>query len=128
MSSPASVSLVLAELLDLANWRSLVRQVATAQGLPEQLLEAAALVASELGTNALVHGKAPVHAAVEPYQNGVCIRVEDASHHHPDLDAEMPEPCAVGGRGMPIVLALAASIEVLHRPDGKTVIAHITTR
>jgi serine phosphatase RsbU (regulator of sigma subunit)/PAS domain-containing protein/anti-sigma regulatory factor (Ser/Thr protein kinase) len=79
----------------------------------------AMLLTSELVTNAMVHGAAPISVEVHAVPSGVRVAVAD---HHPDL----PAPRAASrddehGRGRLLVEAIAAAWGVDAHPPGKSV-------
>ena len=91
----------------------------TLEGLGVELPETAVLLASELVTNALLHGAPPLHIEVLATPEGVRVAVTDG---HPDL----PTLRVAGqedehGRGLLLVEALAARWGVDANPPGKSV-------
>jgi anti-sigma regulatory factor (Ser/Thr protein kinase) len=93
------------------------RHHATAQlacwGLPPGLADDAALITTELVTNAIVHapgGRAVTITLALQLHDG-WLRIEVTGPDGGDVPAvtTMPGPDAIGGRGLPIVDALAAS-------------------
>lgn len=87
--------------------------------LTESSRDSAALMVSELVTNAVLHGRPPVVLTVERVRSGVQISVAD---DHPDGPVlRPPSRKAVAGRGMLVVEALAASWGVRRRPIGKSI-------
>jgi anti-sigma regulatory factor (Ser/Thr protein kinase) len=113
---------------DLPGWRELVRRLARSAGFTPECVDNACVVASELGTNALTHGRHPVIAEVSLCPEGLCISVEDASACTPNLEALLPPASVTGARGIPIVRALAVRVEVRSDPSGKVVLAFIAAR
>ena len=67
----------------------------------------AAVVTSELATNAVVHTGQPFEISIEDEQSGVRITVYDRSHDLPQLTE--PDLAATSGRGLAIVASLASS-------------------
>jgi anti-sigma regulatory factor (Ser/Thr protein kinase) len=93
-------------------------------GLPA-LIDDAAIVVSELVTNAYRHGRPPVELALSlnPATRPLSLLV-DVSDGDPTLP--MPRnPCEQGGFGL-TVLHGHADLTVTVRPDGKTVHARLT--
>ena len=102
------------------------RFVATA--LPEvdanHLADTAVLLASELVTNALLHGKPSISIEVIGVSNGVRIVVTDA---HPDLPVLRPPSTEdEHGRGLLLVEKLASRWGVDAHPPGKSVWFELT--
>jgi PAS domain S-box-containing protein len=89
-----------------------------ALGLHDQV-DVAALLASELVTNALVHAAAPLRIIVEPLHGAVRIAVQDASDEHPVV--LVPDTDRPSGRGMWLVETLAQRWGVLPTTGGKAV-------
>ncbi|MCU1373202.1 MAG: putative anti-sigma regulatory factor, serine/threonine protein kinase, partial [Actinomycetia bacterium] len=83
------------------------------------LSEVAALLASELVTNALVHGAAPVRIHVEGGDGHARVSVSDGSPAEPQVLS--PDTERTGGRGMFLVDTLAADWGVQPTPTGKSV-------
>lgn len=90
--------------------------------------DAALLVLSELLTNAVLHGRAPgreIETRCAPLHGGLRIEVHDAAGGSPRLT-----PCdseSSGGRGLPLVAALAARWGVAERQGpGKSVWAELS--
>jgi serine phosphatase RsbU (regulator of sigma subunit)/anti-sigma regulatory factor (Ser/Thr protein kinase) len=81
--------------------------------------DVAALLASELVTNALVHATAPFRINVEQHDGHVRISVTDGSEAEPAVLP--PDRDRTGGRGMFLVQTLAARWGVQATPAGKTV-------
>ncbi|MFE2052357.1 ATP-binding protein [Streptomyces sp. NPDC059459] len=83
-------------------------------------LSDAVLVASELTTNAILHGGGITDFQVDVVGPGVRLSVSDRSH---DLPVAMPrtDPQGrrrLGGRGWPIVCRLASDVRVADLPAG----------
>ncbi|MFI2642167.1 ATP-binding protein [Streptomyces sp. NPDC018610] len=80
----------------------------------------AQLVASELTTNAILHGGGVTDFHVDVVGPGVRVCVSDRSDRlpvaRPSVDREGRRP--VGGRGWPIVCRLARDVEVCDLPSG----------
>ncbi len=83
----------------------------------DELVGDARLVASELGTNALVHGESPFRAQVVWSDHRVRISIEDADDGVPERRAATPE--SLGGRGVAIVDQVADRWGFDELPDGK---------
>ncbi|GAA0916326.1 ATP-binding protein [Nonomuraea longicatena] len=85
--------------------RHAVRDVLQKRGWPDELVENATLVVSELVTNAVVHGLPPIELRMQVISGFAAGRVTDRS---PDLP--VPAEADVegeGGRGLAIVAAVA---------------------
>ncbi|MCU1483639.1 MAG: domain S-box protein [Actinomycetia bacterium] len=85
----------------------------------DQHAEIAALLASELVTNALVHATGPFRISVEPLDGAVRIVVTDGSEQEPVVQA--PDTERPGGRGVYLVDALASRWGVQRMTGGKAV-------
>lgn len=85
----------------------------------EDLGENATLAASELVTNATLHGRPPVRLRVVCGDEGVRLEVTDASRLAPQVLPPRPED--VTGRGMAVVAALSARWGWELRAEGKVV-------
>jgi Histidine kinase-like ATPase domain len=85
--------------------------------LAKARVDHAMLVASELVTNAVIHAHSQLRLLVELRSHQLHLAVHDADPHLLRL-ATAPEVLAEGGRGLPLVEALAASWEVQHPPKG----------
>jgi anti-sigma regulatory factor (Ser/Thr protein kinase) len=82
--------------------------------------EDAALVVSELVTNAVLHASPPLALDLHRTADGVRISVDDASARLPE-PAGPPPADAESGRGLGLVAALGLSWGVEPRPPGKRV-------
>lgn len=91
----------------------------------EPLCDAAALVVSELVTNAVLHARTPIELSLEQVRNGVRVTVRDLADGLPAMGA--PMSLASNGRGLVLLEALAQSWGVdTHAGGGKTVWALLT--
>lgn len=86
------------------------------------------LVATELVTNAYLHGAHPVefHMSTEPEQRVVRIEVFDRGAAMPQV--RHPDVRTFNGRGLLLVEAFSARWGVVARGDGKTVWAEFATK
>jgi anti-sigma regulatory factor (Ser/Thr protein kinase) len=93
------------------------------EGGRHQLAEAAALVTSELLTNAVKKARVLVRLVVRILPGGeVHLAVHDDNPEAPDVDALAPPPAdAEGGRGLLIVQSVASRWGITPEDDGKTV-------
>ena len=99
--------------------RSLVAETLTGWGLTE-LLDDAAVVASELLTNACRHGAAPIALALFRTDGGVALEVSDGSPVLPVWQ----DPGEYGRFGMWVIESLA-QVTVQAGPAGKTIRAEL---
>ncbi|MFF4652581.1 ATP-binding protein [Streptomyces sp. NPDC001380] len=107
--------------------RALVRRELAARGVTGDTAEDAVLVVSELLTNAVRHAdhrQGAVELAVTACGGDVLVEVTDPCPRRPVLPAG-PAPAAgpqqEGGRGLPLVHALAEACGVRGQGPGKTV-------
>ncbi|GAA0916122.1 ATP-binding protein [Nonomuraea longicatena] len=101
--------------------RRAVRDVLRERGWPEELVENAMLVVSELVTNAVVHGLPPVELRMRVVSGFAVGRVIDRS---PDLPVPVEADVGgEGGRGLAIVAAVAVGwgAHLLPERGGKAV-------
>lgn len=89
------------------------------------IVASAALLTSELVTNAVLHAPGPFAVGFVDLGDGIVISVED---HDGDLPpAQRQEPWATGGRGLAIVDSIASAWGVAALPgDGKCVWFRLT--
>ena len=106
--------------------RHFVTDVLRAWGL-DALDPDAAIVVSELATNALRHADTPFRAILDRHHDGVRIGVEDAAHD-PLARRSPPDSYALGGRGVDIVEALSRRWGSTELPSGKLVWAELAER
>ncbi|WP_405558282.1 ATP-binding protein [Streptomyces sp. NBC_01171] len=88
---------------------------------PDETLEDALLVASELTTNAILHGGGITRFEVDVDTCGVRLSVSDRSDELPDTTAQLgtdADRSRTGGRGWPIVSHLARDVRVAGLPHG----------
>jgi anti-sigma regulatory factor (Ser/Thr protein kinase) len=101
-----------------ADARHFVRS--TLSGAPVEAVATAELLASELVTNAIVHGAGGTTVVVDVVEGLVRVEVHD-SDDTLDLAPLRVGPTCPHGRGLAIVEALASSWGVEPREDGKAV-------
>lgn len=84
----------------------------------------AAVVASELATNALLHGRPPAWFSVRPLDNGqLVLEASDGSPATLDLEAlAWPDADTPTGRGLLLCRELCVSVEAVALPDGGKVV------
>ncbi len=88
-------------------------------GLPRDVVEVAALLTSELVTNAVRHAKGSIRLRMRREPTALHVEVDDDSAEPPvamNVDAT-----AIGGRGVILVDRLAAAWGVVTRHGGKAV-------
>ena len=95
-------------------------------GAAPHLLDDAALLTSELVSNAVLHGDPPLLLAVTAEGDAVTVEVTDASHAMPTLPPVASRPDEARGRGLRIVEYLATAWGVERSETGKTVWFHVT--
>ena len=81
--------------------------------------DSAVLLTSESVTNAFVHGRSEARIAVVVVPGGVLIEVGDDNSRHPKVVE--PDPNALDGRGLLIMMNLATRWGVRNEEVGKTV-------
>lgn len=91
-----------------------------------ELLADAALIVSELATNAVKHAGSPFRVVVRRGQGIVRVSIDDVSAALPELADAAPD--AFGGRGVAIVADLAMRWGCHPLPDGKSVWAELPGR
>jgi anti-sigma regulatory factor (Ser/Thr protein kinase) len=101
------------------------RQLLVANGwfLPEQELDAAVLLASELVTNAVRHGRPDITLSIRTTPDTLRVAVHDQGAAFTSGTAELVLPTQDSGRGLIIVAALATTWGVApsEDPQGKSV-------
>ncbi len=98
-----------AELSSVVASRRLVDSAAKSWGIAEGVADDAALVISELVTNAVLHAGTPVEVSVRRMGQGLRLEVGDGSSRLPVVGAERPEELlstrSMSGRGLALVAA-----------------------
>ncbi|WP_327088515.1 ATP-binding protein [Nonomuraea sp. NBC_01738] len=106
--------------------REQLREVLEGRDWPTDLIEDATLVASELVTNAIVHGAAPIELIVEVQPGSLQVGVQDASPAGLDITVDAQADLdRDGGRGLWIVTAMADACWAEARYPGKRVWARL---
>lgn len=100
--------------------RRFISQFCVAADLPEELCQTAALLTSEVVTNAVLHGRTRATLRVQEPPPFLRVSVEDSNPDLPDI-GDAPELVATSGRGMHIVAALAHRWGIEATATGKAV-------
>jgi anti-sigma regulatory factor (Ser/Thr protein kinase) len=90
---------------------------------PDEIVENAALVVTELVSNVVVHALTDMLLVVDVVPGRVDLRVQDSSPQQPRLQSNSLD--AVGGRGLAIVDELASAWGVEHQRGMKVVWAEL---
>ena len=123
-SSDKAMAVLARETRSASVARSWLRGFLDEAGMPEPVQADAALVISELVTNALRHGLGEIVARATIGGDGhVDVSVTDAGAEQPVLQAVDPE--RVGGVGLHVVAQVSDEWGVAQFPGGKTVWAKI---
>ncbi|MDQ1676296.1 MAG: hypothetical protein QOC93_1440 [Actinomycetota bacterium] len=112
-----------AELTAVRRARDMLRAAADGLGLSEDAAEVACLVLSELVTNALVHGAAPVSLRVRASPRRLYIEVTDGARYRPHR--RVAAATDENGRGLELLQALSHRWGVRPRATGKVVWAEL---
>lgn len=107
----------------LGDVRARARQAMASWSLLDEVADTATVLASELATNALVHGKGPVELRLRLTRDRLVLEVEDEGHHMPRRRRAGADD--EGGRGLHIVARLADRWGARHTDDGKVVWAEL---
>ena len=123
-SSDMAMTVLARETRSASVARSWLRRFLDGAGLPEPVQADAALVISELVTNALRHGLGEIVARAKVGDDGhVDVSVTDSGAEQPQLQEVDPE--RVGGVGLHVVAQVSDEWGVAPFPGGKTVWARI---
>lgn len=99
--------------------------VAERWDLSEEAVEAVALIVSELATNALLHsGSEDITLLLSYCGDALKVRVQDRRHWRPPHRSQ-PDSEAVSGRGLPLIEAYAAAVDVRPTAHGTLVEAFL---
>jgi anti-sigma regulatory factor (Ser/Thr protein kinase) len=100
----------------------------TILGIPGEICDTLALIASELASNCVRHAGSAFEIRIEQLPDRIHIEVEDDGGGDPVVQS--PHPSDTSGRGLQIVSALADDWGVIPKPDavGKTVWVTIALR
>ena len=94
-----------------------------ADGLPDELIDDALLLVSELVTNAVQHGRPDIILRIRKHPPGIGVSVQDEGEELLARHTGAPDLQALGGRGLLLVDALASEwgVEPAEPPPGKIV-------
>jgi anti-sigma regulatory factor (Ser/Thr protein kinase) len=108
---------------DTSSVRTARRLVADVAGddVPAGEMAGLLLATSEVVTNAVEHGAAPIHIRVTREDDSVRVEVHDGSPLPPRVRQEEPGPWEVRGRGMMIVERCTSRWGIDDEVDGKSV-------
>lgn len=112
-------ALLVADVDAVREARGHVREICTQAGLSRDRCADAVLLASEVVTNALTHGRSDARVVVRPVPTGLRVEVSDDNSRHPQAAPEDVD--ALDGRGMAILKRLSTTWGVRDDPFGKTV-------
>lgn len=84
-----------------------------------ELADTAALLTSEVVTNAVLHARTTVDLVIRELRDGIAVEVSDGSRMPPQGRRTTPQ--STTGRGMTLLDQLAATWDVDVRANGKTV-------
>ena len=94
------------------------------EGLQDaELIDDTALVVSELATNAIVHARSSFTVTIGSSGGAIRIEVGDACMTPPSVRPHSPD--SLGGRGLPLIDAVASTWGVLRTKNGKIVWAQL---
>jgi anti-sigma regulatory factor (Ser/Thr protein kinase) len=105
---------------EVSRVRHAVTTALSSAGVPDDERDVAALLVSELVTNAIRHGRPPLTVRAEHNDGSLTVGVEDASSTVP-VPVEDTSWDASGGRGLHLVEALADGWGVTPNGHGKRV-------
>ncbi len=114
------------EPASVAAARRVVARACAEAGVPHDALDAAVLLASEVVTNAIVHGRSEASLTVRAAADRVRVEVADDNSRTPVIQQEDPD--ALDGRGLAIVAVCADAWGVEALPYGKVVWFEILLR
>jgi serine/threonine-protein kinase RsbW len=116
-----------AEPQSAARARRALERLLLSRGVDGEGNEFAVLVASELVTNAICHGRDPIEFRADVTERIVRVEVRDGGAPLA-ADANYPDPWSTTGRGLAIVEAVSRDWGVeWHGDGGKTVWAELDT-
>ncbi|MGC5022697.1 ATP-binding protein [Micromonospora sp. DT47] len=106
--------------------RSLADLLLSRLGVTGQCRADLSLMITEACTNAVSHarraGDIEVHISVGPHECVIDVGNSDGTFDDAQLHANLPDPYAEGGRGLPIISALADAARTVHERSGWVVL------
>lgn len=108
--------------------RATAADLLTRWRLSEDERDAAVLIVGELGANAATHGRSEMSLCMIQGSETLCIVVSDHGEPSPSRPPSVggdPDEC---GRGLDIVHALAARVDLRHDSHGTSVVAWLAIR
>lgn len=112
----------------LSGARAVMREMLTGVGIPAVAIESACTVASELVTNALMHGSPPVALDVCADGDVIEVVVRDSSASVPHVRDVREVTPGEGGYGLRIVAAMSDAWGTRPDGDGKAVWSRLSVR
>jgi anti-sigma regulatory factor (Ser/Thr protein kinase) len=107
--------------------RKFITDFCGAAEMPEEVCQTAALIVSELVTNAIIHGRTSATIEVHPPGDVLRVAVRDDNPVLPPV-GDKPDLNAESGRGLMIVRALADRWGIERAADGKAVWFELSVR
>lgn len=99
--------------------RSFVRKVLEEWGIDQPVIDDAALLVTEVVTNAVIHAQTSITVEVTRDDEHLRFRVSDLDDHQ--VTRRHPSEQEPTGRGMFLVDSIASDWDVVYGDDGKTV-------
>jgi anti-sigma regulatory factor (Ser/Thr protein kinase) len=124
-SAPRSCTRVPRDRAGATEARRFVRRFAAQHHLDGRRTASAGLVASELVTNACVHGAAPIELAVSRHSEMLRIEVTDGDPRAEVVPRPQSRLTDLHGRGLQVVDAVARCWGTTHQRNSKTVWAEV---
>ena len=101
--------------------RRSVEQLADQSGAPDDEKKALVVIASELVTNAVLHGGAPIILSVSYQAGEITVEVADGDPRVESVGIRPVDEPTPGGRGLRVVASLADRWGIRRSQPGKTV-------
>jgi anti-sigma regulatory factor (Ser/Thr protein kinase) len=113
---------------DHGAFRRALAALALERGVDPDRVEEFVIAASEVSTNAVLHGALPVHARAWAADGEFVCEVSDSGGGIGDPLAGwgLPAAGATGGWGLPLTRRLCDALEIVPRADGTSVYLHVT--